>query len=320
MNHLFNIGILLLFKKFNLFSLKKRQKNIEIPIEPCRNCRTHLESRFCPNCGQDRLAGLPRTFKQMALAFFKIIIYDKAWNTAVKLLFNPGFLSTEYRERRLAPYTQPFKMFWVMVLAFTIAFSFNDTTSIKIKKRAENENIIPQKEKFEIENSEQTKNKLDVETKNPENEKVVGKTSDFFQYFPYFMLLIIPIFAKFLQVFFKKENYAFSIHLVFSIHLHTFSFLLITALTTLNKIVKEFSPQNEIILVIAQSLILLSIIIYSILAAIKFYNKRKKINTILKMVLIGLLYLATFTITLIIIIILTSIIFDYKEIYIGSYL
>ncbi|MCL2074450.1 MAG: DUF3667 domain-containing protein [Marinilabiliaceae bacterium] len=340
MKHLLlNIAFLSLFHKFNFFKFFGRKQTNETHFsenEPCYNCGAILENRYCPNCGQDRLAGLPRTFKQMASAFFTIIFYDKAWNTVIKLLFKPGFLSTEYVARRIAPYTQPFKMFWVMLLAFTIVFSLEDGTTIKVIKRDDNKILQKSNEKIEgkTDDIEQilTIDISELVSKNNDSKNIISETVteeenilpeketeesgiiDYSQYFPYFMLLIIPIFAALLKLFFRKEKYAFSLHLIFTIHLHTFFFFLITLNRTINLTLASAFSDNDLYLKLNSLIIFLTIIIYSISAAIKFYSNRKKFSVIFRMFLIGLFYFIAFFIVLLLIILAIGLLFGFKEI------
>ena len=352
MKHLLlNIAFLSLFHKFNFFKFFGKKKGNEAQFsenEPCYNCGAILENRYCPNCGQDRLAGLPRTFKQMASAFFTIIFYDKAWNTVIKLLFKPGFLSTEYVARRITPYTQPFKMFWVMLLIFTIVFSLKDTTTVKVTKRNDNKFLLRETKKIESrtddieqiltidiselvsKNDINTDSLIDEEGKNTisdttiEEESILPKKdteesgiSDYSHYFPYFMLLIIPIFAALLKLFFRKEKYAFSIHLIFTIHLHTFFFFLITLNRAINLTLTSSFSENDLYTKLNYLIILLSIISYSIIAAIKFYSNRKKIGVIFRMFLIGLFYFIAFFVVILFILMVTAFAFGVEAIHIG---
>ncbi|MCL2074449.1 MAG: DUF3667 domain-containing protein [Marinilabiliaceae bacterium] len=294
MKHLLlNIALLPLFYK--IFG-RKQNKEMDFSGEViCKNCGTNFENRYCNNCGQDRFAGSHRSFKQMAAAFFSNIFYDKAWNTTIKLLFRPGFLSKEYVAGRIAPYTLPFKMFWVMVLAFTIVYSFNDESSFKLTRNNDKTLFKETTEFFDVKTGVTNEIIADENT-----------SSDFFQYFPYFMLLLIPIYAAFLKLFFKKEKYAFSINLIFTVHLHTFSFFLVTFSKILYLTFIAFFSENEIFSAISLMVAFLIIYIYSFVAAVKFYNNRKKINVIFRMFLIGILYIIALEFLLVILLLITT--------------
>jgi hypothetical protein len=265
--------------------MKKSQKDVIFPEnETCRNCDTLLEDRYCPHCGQDRLAGQRRSFGRMVIDLCTGIFTfdDKVWVTVKKLLFRPGFLSKEYVSGRMVPYTLPIKLLWMMVLIFTVVFSLHDTSSSVVlmprsatpsqqqTKIAENENVI----------TEETVLAEETILKKSESQKNIA--SDYFQYLPYFMLLVIPVFAAFLALFFRKEKYAFSEHLIFAVHLHTIFFFIFT----IEVLVASYLFSGKLVMII----FLFIMGLYTLLSAIKFYHTRRKRSVIWRIASIGLLY------------------------------
>jgi hypothetical protein len=284
--------------------------------EPCRNCGTHLEDRYCPHCGQDRLTGRQHSFGRMVINLCTSIFTfdDKVWVTIRKLLFRPGFLSKEYVSGRVMPYTLPIKLFWMMVLIFTIVFSFHDTSSSVVltpkdgkscqqqTEIVQNENVIAEKIAEDIVVAEE------VVLQEPEQQRKIA--SDYFQYLPYFMLLVIPIFTALLALFFRKEKYAFSEHLIFAIHLHTIFFFLFTIEILVASYLLHDSDPTILIFLLLMGL-------YSLLSAIKFYHTRRKRSVIWRMLLIGLLYFIVLFALLIFVMILLGWFFDIKGIYVN---
>jgi len=240
--------------------MQKSKKDLTFPEdEPCRNCGAHLENRYCSNCGQDRLAGARRSFGRMVMDIGSgVFAFDaKTWVTIRKLLLHPGFLSKEYVSGRVTSYTLPIKLFWMMVLVFTFIFSFHDTTPVVLTPRDAGQ--------------------MEIITEEPLTQNNV--ISDFTQYLPYFMLLIIPIFTALLLLFFRREKFAFSEHLIFAVHLHTIFFLLFTIDIFVSYL---FTSTPYFLLIMC---------LYSLLAAIRFYHTRKKRSVVWRMLLIVLLYL-----------------------------
>ena len=156
-----------------------------------------------------------------------------------------------------------------MVLVFTFIFSFHDTTPVVLTPRDAGQteivqNTIAEDIQHEIAEEPLTKNSV---------------ISNFTQYLPYFMLLIIPIFTALLLLFFRREKFAFSEHLIFAVHLHTIFFLLFT--------IDIFVSY----LFMSTPYFLLIMCLYSLLAAIRFYHTRKKRSVVWRMLLVVLLYL-----------------------------
>jgi hypothetical protein len=300
----------------------KRKKDITFSEEElCRNCGTPLAERYCSHCGQDRLMGLQRSFGRMVVDIGSDIFAfdDKSWSTVKKLLFRPGFLSKEYITGRLIRYTMPFKMFWMMVLIFTIVFSFHDSTSVVITPKDTTKQEQQQTETVENETAfaDETVVKKDIadetvakdaadETLVKEADTQKNVVSDFLQYLPYFMLLVIPIFTALLALFFRKEKYAFSEHLIFAVHLHTLIFFLFT----LEILVSAYLFDSLLVF-------FLIICLYSMFAFFAFYNTRKKRNVFFRMLLIGLLYFIIVLVLLAGVLLILSLIFKLKGIYVG---
>ena len=280
------------------------KKNLTFSESECRNCGMKLEDRYCPHCGQDRLAGRQRSFGRMAMDIFTNIFTfdDKAWITVRKLLFRPGFLSKEYVSGRVVPYTLPIKLLWMMVLIFTVVFSLHDTSSSVILTPNDETSCQQQTEVVENENVIAEEIVLPEEVVLKEVKPQKGVASDYFQYLPYFMLLVIPIFTAFLALFFRKEKYAFSEHLTFAIHLHTIFFFLFT----IEILVASYLIKNADVIMI----FLLLMGLYTLLAAIKFYHTRKKRNVIWRILLIGLLYFIVFVALLVGVIVTLGWLFD----------
>jgi len=89
--------------------------------EPCVNCRTPVDSRYCRNCGQKRLEPEDRRFGHLFGEFVHSLfdLDGRIWRSLVALLFRPGRLSLDYNEGRRARWVAPVALFFaVNVLYF----------------------------------------------------------------------------------------------------------------------------------------------------------------------------------------------------------
>ena len=323
-NLFYNIAFIPVFFKLK-FSSNKTKKGITFSNdETCHNCGTPLNDRYCSHCGQDRLSGFPLSFMQIIGDFFYGFFTDRVWNTVIKLLFRPGFLSKEYISGRIESYSSPFKMFWTTVLAFTLIFSFVDNSTFKLVKNKEKKQSqqIEQIENKQIEAKENIIKEeivlLETEAKNEiKDEKnisdadneIKGSVSDYLQYLPYFILLVMPIFASLLMLFFRKEKYAFSEQLIFTTHLHTVIFFILTLRLLINSVLSNVTLGSCF-----EVLVIFLIFLYPVLSAIKFYDTRKKWSVIFRIILIELLYFIVFIITFISVLIIVMQFFNISEV------
>lgn len=98
--------------------LTTRQK-ADLSGQPCQNCGTHVEDRFCPACGQ-----LAATFHRPIMSLVAETISDtltldgRLARTLPILLFRPGRLTKNYTEGKRARYVPPFRLFLLASLLF----------------------------------------------------------------------------------------------------------------------------------------------------------------------------------------------------------
>ncbi len=84
---------------------------------PCRNCGAPAPGAYCPRCGQETVARLPKFTQFMREAAGRYVALDgRLWKTLAALLFRPGFLSREYLAGRRRRYIRPARLFLVTSL------------------------------------------------------------------------------------------------------------------------------------------------------------------------------------------------------------
>lgn len=104
--------------------------------QPCRNCGTQVDERYCPACGQ-----LAASFHRPVISLVAETISDslaldgRIARTLPRLLFRPGRLSRDYSEGKRSRYVPPFRLFllssllfYFVVFAFVGSASFLDTS------------------------------------------------------------------------------------------------------------------------------------------------------------------------------------------------
>ena len=98
--------------------LTTRQK-ADLAGEPCQNCGTLVNEKYCPNCGQ-----LAASFHRPVASLVGDTIADtftldgRLARTVPVLLFRPGRLTRNYTEGKRARYVPPFRLFLLASLVF----------------------------------------------------------------------------------------------------------------------------------------------------------------------------------------------------------
>lgn len=95
------------------------RQSADLSGQPCRNCETPVDGRFCPNCGQ-----LAASFHRPILSLMGETISDtftldgRLARTVPILLFRPGRLTRNYTAGKRARYVPPFRLFLLASLVF----------------------------------------------------------------------------------------------------------------------------------------------------------------------------------------------------------
>lgn len=223
-------------QRTTIFTKKKKI----LPVHcVCRNCETVVLSRYCHNCGQDIFAGRARTIREITEnALDTVFAFDnKILRTLKYLLFFPGKLTKEFYAGKVVRYVYPAKLFWFTTLLFFTLLAL----TVHIDDEDDGEFTV---ETTEIQASKDTEkevrgSQMELVREKQRNRDTINR---FMSYTPYCMLVLVPVFAFLLFVFFYKNNKYYAHHLVFSMHFHSFTFIYLSLL----EIVAEFTVGEEL--------------------------------------------------------------------------
>ncbi|MEN9868640.1 MAG: hypothetical protein RL748_4230 [Pseudomonadota bacterium] len=87
--------------------------------EPCRNCGTHYNGKFCPECGQEADTGAP-TAVGFIYEFLTRNVLEKGKlpRTLWHLLRYPGGLTVDFLEGRRARYIRPVRLYLILSILY----------------------------------------------------------------------------------------------------------------------------------------------------------------------------------------------------------
>lgn len=222
----------------------------------CLNCHSPLKGEYCHLCGQraDRreltLAGL---LGEIADELFS---WDsRLWRTLGPLLFKPGFLSAEFMAGRRARYVPPLRLYLIIsfLLFLVLSLPGNSLFQVNVNKTPAAQDTVvgegpPAAEPaakasgepsvnveagpttdIEDENSPEWARRLERQAQ--ENaEKIRDDPQSFLadalEYLPQMMFLLLPMFALLIRLAYLLSPFHYLQHLVFSLHYHSFAYLL----------------------------------------------------------------------------------------------
>ncbi|MGE5429849.1 MAG: DUF3667 domain-containing protein [Syntrophomonadaceae bacterium] len=214
--------------------------------EACLNCGYQFkdENNYCPSCGQQNHT-LNVPFKHLVLEFLEGTIHldTKIFQTFKFLLFKPGFLTREFNTGKRATYVPPVRIYVFVSFIFFLLAGYNSGhkfeekgNKIKDKKSLALLQIGPSdtNDKASIQKrdsllaSKAVKNSaiahfalsMSKKSEGTELNHIVLKNIS------YLMFFLMPLFAFFVFLFNSQRGHYYYEFLIYSIHLHSFLFIL----------------------------------------------------------------------------------------------
>jgi hypothetical protein len=274
---------------------------------------------FCSHCGQKRLEREDMSFRHLiGDSFLDYFHFDsKFFRTILPLLYKPGWLTLEYMKGRRKSFVEPFKLFLVIsVIYFLILPLVKEPESENISPSRSKSTLLQSDKNTELTHTrislngvpltkssrDSVKKEIDTIGLKTYVEKHFAKESVFTKIFithalkimmstgqsfttvlehtaSKLIFLLIPFFAALLKLFYIRRKRLYFEHLIFSLHLHAFIFLMFILYLLVG-----------LILPINIYFIILIILVYGFIALKKYYGQSFG-KTLAKMLLISLSYL-----------------------------
>ena len=236
----------------------------------CQNCETPTPGNFCPECGQDSRDHRVALRLLVVGLWNDLFTFDnRFWRSFVLLLFKPGHLTNQFIGGRRVRYIPPARMYLFISLIFfflisaVVQASFNDHDSLfganqeatamgdSIRAAVEDslktaladvpgavvdpDSLSAQIQSAVAEDDGRVSVTVFGEKFRIEQRHIVNAV---FNLLPKGMFLLLPVFAALLALIYIRSRRNYVEHLVFSLHFHSFIFiLLIVALLTSSAVV-----------------------------------------------------------------------------------
>jgi hypothetical protein len=275
-------------------------------LTQCPNCGYIFEevNNYCPNCGQEN-HDLNVPVKHLLEEFLEgLFHYDtKFWVTLKYLLFKPGLLTEKFNIGQRASYVPPFRLyvFISLIFFFMLAISPNtvqvdlNTPETMAKMDPEEREAIAQLDSLRTEVAQRAEQQLGKDL-GALLEKAQGKSIDtkllrdkMIKNTSFLMFLLMPLFGYLLYLFYRKLGRNYVEHLMFSIHVHSFFFILFSIYLAL----AFFLPHDTDIFPV----VVLVTAAYVYLAMLRVY-KQPYLKTLLKFIPVSFIYLICLAIAL----------------------
>lgn len=205
----------------------------------CRNCGTPAPLAYCPACGQDTAPHPPTLWEFLHEFVGHYVAFEgKLWRTLRLLVARPGALTAEYLAGRKARYVLPLRVYLSASFVFFIALKLGGAT---LQAGAP---VVLGSGPVQGAMSAEQRQELLAEMNCPATGcpgfrgvvvSVVEASSSetrrrevgarMLSAAPYLVFALVPVYAAWLKLVYRRRRMRYGEHLVFAFHLHAFAFL-----------------------------------------------------------------------------------------------
>lgn len=304
--------------------MRKKDKTETNPggKKDCANCGATGSGSYCSSCGQ-KYADIHRPFKEILADLFDALNLDaRIIRTLVPFITKPGFLTSEFLEGRRKKYTSPLRLYLLMSLLFfflaqvtsrsfvenqnNAVFNFsndstetsllNDSLAIELLK---NDSIS-----FVTIDTSGSKGALRKEAIGERFKQSIIKAltdknffvKSLYKNISYILFILMPAFALILKILYIRRKRYYIDHLVFSLNMHSFALLFFSLLLVLKQIFPAVGDGFNLGLIL--------LLIYFTMGMKRFY-KQGLFKTIIKEIILGLVYTILLMASMIVVMIAT---------------
>lgn len=228
-------------------------------VRQCLNCEAVLSGEYCIHCGQRERDRDIRMLDLAGEAFEDLTHLDsRLWRTLVGLMLHPGAVTADYLAGRRAAFIPPLRLYFIVSFLLFLALSFTgggveintdpdmDTGGLELRESGiyvPTEGADGKTEVLTLDEYLEREGMLGEDGKVPawlrpwlkrladnavEIEEDPGEfIGQLIQQLPQVMLLLLPLFALLLRLFYLLQPFHYLQHFVFSLHYHTAACLLL---------------------------------------------------------------------------------------------
>lgn len=203
--------------------LPPSQPSRDVGSAVCANCGESFRSRFCPNCGERRIAGEDYSLRHFLGEAFNILtsVESNLFRSFASLVARPGKLTAEYFKGRRKSYLKPLQLFVFCNVIFFFAQSMMGSNTLTTPLYVHLNMLPHQRLARRMVEEELLERKLtydDYRTRFDAAIEGQAKT---------LVIVMVPIFALLLHPLYRRKRRYYVEHLVFATHFFAFFLLLI---------------------------------------------------------------------------------------------
>jgi len=230
----------------------------------CLNCGTKVQERYCSHCGQENTEPVESLGHLVSHFLQDVTHYDSKFFISIKdLLLKPGFLTREYNEGKRVKYLNPIRMYvFISAIFFLVLFAtkkdeipappkaaaaalVKDTSQTvaidasgadihirisggkyqRLSQYDSAQQALPESARDKGSDHYLARKVIKIESEHP-GEREVVITQSLSHNIPKIMFVLLPLFAFYVSIWYRRRNHYYSQFAIFSLHFHSFIFLL----------------------------------------------------------------------------------------------
>lgn len=311
--------------------LKKTEPGEGFVWTSCKNCGYAFEGKFCPACGQSIVEVQKPVHHFLGDIFGSLLALDlRALRSIPLLLLKPGRLSQEYIDGKRARHVAPFRLYFFtsvvfffligwqtkekinaigqqeipivdsiaaeMPATFMLSFSSDSAGLLTGGNEVANSKFLDRLQEelanAWLDSTQSVSKQQRIQQRIDRLDDPDVAVSKAYQYISWSFFVLMPWFALILFLIFRKKRKFYVEHLIYSVNLHTFFFIVLILTVLLNLVFHK-------LMIGAGIWIFLFVIAYSIIGIRNFYSTRW-ISAIFSSLGIFIIYLMSIAIIMIV--------------------
>lgn len=252
----------------------------------CLNCGATVDRKYCPECGQENVEIRDTFFHMVGHFIADYLHYDSKFLKSLRLLFTrPGFLTQQYLEGKRVRFIHPLRLFFfVTIIMVLLASLYYKKYEHQIK-----DDHITTTTTTDSTSVDQKYSEVDIsKLEDSEGKKAMigmGKGFDNITHnLKYISFFLLPVYALAFSILYSRRNYYYVDHLVHTIHLQSFAYIVLSLLLL---IPLYFAPSSREWFV--RVLVVITIIYMAL--SLKYLHRQSWPKTIVKALLAALFML-----------------------------
>lgn len=280
----------------------------------CLNCDAPLSGRFCGVCGQAATDPDPTLREFLRELAAELLLWDgKLLSTFRLLVTRPGELTREHLAGRRVRYISPLKLYLTCSVLFFLLRTMAPSPTVTVRTggivKTEIGGIVLQEQREG--DVEKSMDRI-AHSRTSRLRQIAGQRAGnalrhkqefaavLRENIPRMMFVLVPLFAAFTALIFRKRRMHYPKHLTFALHGHAFLFLALIP-TLVPRIVQRFMPRSTFGTVLSALAVLASfgaVTLYLVLAIRRVYGGTLR-SAFVRGAILSSAYFACFTIALV---------------------